>query len=541
MNDLLRPLFNLLPGMWDRRWIGLITAWVVLLLGGVGVALYHERYMASARVYVDTQTLLKPLMQGLTVQPNIDDQVAMVARTLLSRPNLERLVRENHLVVDDGRPDATNRAVDQLFKNIKLNINARENLYSVSYVNPNPQVALDVVQDLVNMFLTSGIGGKQQDTQQALNFLDAQIADYGRQLSSAEQKLKDFKTAHPGYSGQANVDYYTRVNQASDQLSQMQGQLSAAIAARNAIAAQMRGESPTITVTSPYVAAPAAGGGHAAAVIPPDVLDIEQRIQTQRNRLDDLLQRYTNDYPDVITARQTLARLEAEKKARLKAAAEQPAQAAASPAAPSPATAMLSAANPAYQQLRVQLAQADANVASLQAQVAQAQSRLDQLRSQAGQMPELDQQYASLMRGYDVIRKSYDDLVARRQSAGLTQSVDASSQLAVFRIVDPPRVEQHPLFPSKPMLIALLVLFALVCGVVASFVVSQLMPTYHSPRQLREAIDRPVLGSISLLNSAQTAARQRRDHLNLAFSVAALVLIGIVWAIWAHLQRAFGA
>jgi len=363
MNDLLRPLFNLLPGMWDRRWIGLITAWVVLLLGGVGVALYHERYMASARVYVDTQTLLKPLMQGLTVQPNIDDQVAMVARTLLSRPNLERLVRENHLVVDDGRPDATNRAVDQLFKNIKLNINARENLYSVSYVNPNPQVALHVVQDLVNMFLTSGIGGKQQDTQQALNFLDAQIADYGRQLSSAEQKLKDFKTAHPGYSGQANVDYYTRVNQASDQLSQMQGQLSAAIAARNAIAAQMRGESPTITVTSPYVAAPAAGGGHAAAVVPPDVLDIEQRIQTQRK----------------------------------------------------------------------------------------------------------------------------------------------------------------------------------VCGVVASFVVSQLMPTYHSPRQLREAIDRPVLGSISLLNSAQTAARQRRDHLNLAFSVAALVLIGIVWAIWAHLQRAFGA
>ncbi|OYV37259.1 MAG: exosortase, partial [Thiomonas sp. 20-64-5] len=127
MNDLLRPLFNLLPGMWDRRWVGLITAWVVLLLGGVGVALFHERYMASARVYVDTQTLLKPLMQGLTVQPNIDDQVAMVARTLLARPNLERLVREKHLAVDDGQPDAVNRTVDQLLKSIKLGINAREN------------------------------------------------------------------------------------------------------------------------------------------------------------------------------------------------------------------------------------------------------------------------------------------------------------------------------------------------------------------------------------------------------------------------------
>jgi polysaccharide chain length determinant protein (PEP-CTERM system associated) len=531
MNDLLRPLFNLLPGMWDRRWIGLITAWVVLVLGGVGVALFHERYMASARVYVDTQTLLKPLMQGLTVQPNIDDQVAMVARTLLARPNLERLVRENNLAPNDGKPDAMNRAVDQLFKSLKLNINARENLYSVSYANPDPKVALHVVSDLVNMFLTSGIGGKQQDTQQALNFLDAQVADYGRQLSAAEQKLKDFKTAHPGYSGAANVDYYTRVNQASDQLSQMQGQLSAAIAARNAIAGQMRGESPTITVTSPYVGPAAVTPS--GQTVPADVLDIERQIQTQRNRLDDLLQRYTNDYPDVISARQTLARLEAEKKSRLKAAAEHPAQA----AAQAPTSNLLSTANPAYQQLRVQVAQADANVASLQAQVAEAQSRLNQLRSQAGQMPALDQQYASLMRGYDVIRKSYDDLVARRQSAGLTQSVDASSQLAVFRVVDPPRVEQHPLFPSKPMLIALLVVFSLVCGVVASFVVSQVMPTFHSPRHLRETIDRPVLGSISMLNSPDVISQDRKNNLNLALSVAGIIVIGLLWAVWAHFTR----
>ena len=533
MNDLLRPLFNLLPGMWDRRWVGLITAWVILLLGGVGVAMFHERYMASARVYVDTQTLLKPLMQGLTVQPNIDDQVAMVARTLLARPNLERLVREKHLAIDDGKPDAVNRTVDQLLKSIKLGINARENLYSVSYVNSNPKMALGVVQDLVTMFLTSGIGGKQQDTQQALNFLDAQVADYGRQLSAAEQKLKDFKTAHPGYSGAANVDYYTRVNQASDQLSQMQGQLSAAIAARNAIVGQMRGESPTITVTSPYLGATVSPSGQ---TVPADVLDVERQIQTQRNRLDDLLQRYTNDYPDVISARQTLARLEAEKKSRLKAAAEHPAQT----AAQAPATNMLSTANPAYQQLRVQVAQADANVASLQAQVAEAQSRLNQLRSQAGQMPALDQQYASLMRGYDVIRKSYDDLVARRQSAGLTQSVDASSQLAVFRVVDPPRVEKHPLFPSKPMLIALLVFFALAGGVAASFVVSQIMPTFHSPRHLRETIDRPVLGSISMLNSPEVLSHDRKDHRNLALNIAGIVVIGFIWAIWSHFNRMSG-
>jgi uncharacterized protein involved in exopolysaccharide biosynthesis len=80
-------------GMWRRRWIGLAAAWGVAVVGAVVLLRVPDRYEATARVFVDTQTVLKPLMSGLAVQPNVDEQISMLARTLITRPNLEKNMR----------------------------------------------------------------------------------------------------------------------------------------------------------------------------------------------------------------------------------------------------------------------------------------------------------------------------------------------------------------------------------------------------------------------------------------------------------------
>src|SRR5713101_6018345 len=93
MNDLYRELLAYWRGMWHRRWIGLAAAWIAAIVGVAVVYRIPERYEASARVYVDTESLLKPLLAGLAIQPNLDQQVALMSRTLISRPNVEKLVR----------------------------------------------------------------------------------------------------------------------------------------------------------------------------------------------------------------------------------------------------------------------------------------------------------------------------------------------------------------------------------------------------------------------------------------------------------------
>jgi uncharacterized protein involved in exopolysaccharide biosynthesis len=83
-----------LPAIWKHRRWGFLAMLLLGLLGTAIVLMMPREYEATARAYVDTQSILKPLMQGMTVQPNVEQKVQMMARTLISRPNLEKVARD---------------------------------------------------------------------------------------------------------------------------------------------------------------------------------------------------------------------------------------------------------------------------------------------------------------------------------------------------------------------------------------------------------------------------------------------------------------
>src|SRR5262245_56425614 len=97
MHEIVRQVLSYLRGMWQYRWYGVAISWTVCSIGWAVVFLMPNLYEANARVFVDTQSVLKPLLSGLAVQPNVDQQIAMMSRTLISRPNLERVIRMSDL------------------------------------------------------------------------------------------------------------------------------------------------------------------------------------------------------------------------------------------------------------------------------------------------------------------------------------------------------------------------------------------------------------------------------------------------------------
>jgi polysaccharide chain length determinant protein (PEP-CTERM system associated) len=512
MNDILGPLLAQLNAMWQRRWAGVLAAWAVATLAGLVIVRVPERWEANARVFVDTQTVLKPLMNGLAVQPDMDQMVGILARTLITRPNLEKLVDSANLAPEGQSPEARDRLVEELFTTIRIAPAGDKNLFLVSYRDTDPQRARRVVQNLVTLFISSTAGGKRRDSEEAREFVDEQIAGYEKKLEEAENRRKEFKLRNFSYGGLNNQTHFERMASLSDALNNAQLELHAALQSRDALKRQVEGEDPTL----PTGATP----GGAISATP----ELDARLDVLHKQLDDLLRRFTDNHPDVVQTQRLIAQIEEQKK---REAETRPAGHSGTGGAINPA-----ATNPVYQQLRVSLAGSEANVASLQARTKDLQSELDRLRAEAKQVPEIEAEMAKLDRDYDVIRHNYEQLAQRREAATIAEDIDVNAKLAVFRVIDPPRVLPTPVFPSRLVLVPLGLLVALGAGAFACFGLTQTFPRVQEARDLRLITERPLLASISLLSSEAGVRKARLWNIAFAASVAVLIAGYGSWAAW---------
>ena len=97
MRELYEQILIYLKGVWRYRWFMMLATWLVCIVGWGVVYQLPDKYESSSRVHVDTQSMLAPLLRGLTITTNTSQRVQLVTRTLLSRPNLEKLARMTDL------------------------------------------------------------------------------------------------------------------------------------------------------------------------------------------------------------------------------------------------------------------------------------------------------------------------------------------------------------------------------------------------------------------------------------------------------------
>ena len=499
MDQILQQILGYAKATWRRRWWGVVVAWLVCIVGWTWVMSIPDRYEASARVYVDTQTLLKPLLAGLAAEPNVQQQIKMMTRQLVSRPTLEKVARMTDLDVRAKTPEQTEALLNGLASRIAIADAGRENLYTISYQDPDGDLAKKVVQSLLTIFVETSLGKTRQDISSSQRFIEDQLQQYQQKLTDAETALTEFKRTHIGMMPGQGGGYYAKLAETSALLRQAQLDQQEAVNRRNQLKRQLEDEEPELT----------------AAAMASSNSEIDGRIQALEKQMDQLRMKYTDLHPDIQSTRRLIERLEEQKKIDLAGHKADPAGA--------------RIQNPVYQQLTIAIAEADATVSSLSARVAEYQRRYSELRNASNMIPQVEQDYTQLMRDYDVYRQNYDALLKRRESVTMSGEVESKTDTVDFRVIDPPFVPSQPAGPDRPLLLSLVTLGGLGAGIAVAFLLSQLRRTVTDRRALRELTGLPLLGAVSRVETDESRRRKRKGLL--AYLAALGSLIGAYGAV----------
>jgi polysaccharide chain length determinant protein (PEP-CTERM system associated) len=464
---------------WRHRWKALLLAWLICIPGWIAVYSLPSQYQASARMYADAEAILGTLLRGIAVDGQPAGQVEILQRTLLSRPNLERVIAKTDLDLRVTDLESRERLIQHLGKTIKITPQTRQ-LFKIDFVDRDPRMAHAVVRTLIELFMESATSSDRQQMASARAFLAQQIQSYETQLREAEQRRAEFNARYVDILPSAQLGGATRLEAARGRLADLRGKVQDAKARRDLLASQMQ-ETPAV-LTPP---AAAAGGG-------------DGRLAQAERQLRELRLRFTDQHPEVAAQRAIIAELRASGGGG----------GARTPAAPRGE----GRPNPVYEQLKLRLVDAESDLASLERQVAAEQAEVERLETLARTAPLVVAQSQNMDRDYQVLRRNYEELLARRESLQIAGAARTDADRVRLDVIDPPVVPTVPSGPNRLLFAAGVLAIGLGAGVMLIFLLIQLDRGFYTIHDLR-GLGLPVLGGVSSANPPK-----RRVFAGIAFA-----------------------
>ncbi|WP_158971692.1 XrtA system polysaccharide chain length determinant [Paraglaciecola sp. L3A3] len=510
MQDLqktLEILIGYIKSVWVKKRYIMICSWLICPVGFVYVASMPDVYQSSAKVYVDTRSVLQPLLRGLALQTDPRQEIAMMVKTLLSRPNIEIIARESDLDITATTPEAYESLINSLSRNINLRSAGRDNLYTISYSHKNPEMARTVVQETLDLFVEGTKGNSRKDSDSANQFIDEQIGEYESRLSAAEQRVSNFKRKYADLLPNQGT-FYQNYSQLESQLEQIRLTIKETEQQISTLTEQISSQKSNV---DGFAVRPSNSQS-------PLTTRYDDRITKLEGNLDDLMLKYTELHPDVIEAVNLLDSL---KKARDNEIEEY--YASGEDANGNEQIGSIAS------ELKLEVSRLESQISSLKVRESNYSNKIDTLKQKIDLVPQVEAERTALNRDYEITKRKYEELLTRKEQSDLAQKADVSNENVQFKVIEPPISPRNASGPNRLLNYTIVLALGFAAGIGIAFLISQLNPILIRASQLTLMTGYPVLGSVSHLNKIEIKKISRR-HLFI-FIVSSSLIIGLYAAL----------
>ena len=491
-----------------HRWLVAFAAALICLIGWTVVYLLPDQYQVKTVIYFDSETALSPVLENIAIEDKSREERALIIqRTLTNRSSLQAIAIKSGKLTETASEQKVNKTLYNMFKNLKVTSTAlnqfdeyaARSLFTITYLDQDPEDALKVVQALQDDFIDRFIGTGRNQSGQVEGFLDEKIEEYKKQLEVAEEKLKLFKQENPNLTQVKGENFFTRLNDLKSKLEEARLQL-------------VEEENRNFTLRNQLGGVISDSRSSEGAAIKAQELSlIEQRIREAEIELDELRLQFTDRHPDVLAAERILRQLQVQKAEEDK-----------NPQAITRRSASL-VKSELYQKLQLMVSESNSKLSALRARITEYQSKLTVMEQQVTVMPEIEAELVRLTRDYTVTKETYDSLVQRRASSEISTEAEMTNLNMLYEVLEPPEFPAGPVAPDRILLGTAILFAGLIGGIALAWLLEQFRPKIYREQQIKDLFDLPVYGNVPMHWSTTEIASRRIGAVFYCLFLAALI------------------
>jgi polysaccharide biosynthesis transport protein len=421
-----------------RRWILLPLFLCWLLVWGLSWFV-PASYQSEALILLEQQKVPDQyVVPNVTI--NLQDRLQSLKQQVFSRTRLEAMITRFHLYSNRGGLASLLKSgdpLDRMRNDIRIELVQSPGragefaAFKLYYTAESPALAQQVNAELTALFVDENSKTQKQLSEDTTAFLASQVAEARARMEDQEQKVAAFKAGHIG-------ELPDQLQSSVQILAGVQSQLQNT---QRALDAARQQGTYLQSLLQQYELGQAGSPGASATETSADAID--KQLADMRLRLEDLHARYTDDHPDVVALKSSIAQAE-----KQKAQAESQALSNGRTDLPGAAGHSQRAAPATVIQAQSQLKANALEIQNYQQREKELESQIAGYQGQLNSMPGTELALTAISRGYEESKANYDSLLQKQMQSQLASSLEQRQQGEQFRIVDAASLPHGPSAPN---------------------------------------------------------------------------------------------
>lgn len=476
--------------------LGLSFAVILGVSVAVAVAI-PPVYQSAGTILVESQQI-SPDLIAANNSTFADERIEVIRQRVMTREHLMRIIEKYNLFASKGRPLKDSDRIDQMrnaitVSTVSTSVKGRGEVtiaFRVSFDHKEPEVANEVANELVTLFLDENIRQRTERASETTEFLTQEANKLRVELEALENQLADFKQAHANALPEHQELRMNMLSRAELELKEVDRDYKSAQEELRYLELERSAASSGLLVQP---------GTAAVAEKPQDLGSLKAEYAR-------LLARYKEAHPDVRAVKRKIDALEASEgggRAVVPVSLD-------------------------VARVQARMAAAQVRINSLAEQKRELLKKMDAYEAEILETPQVERGLVTLMRDHDNARKKYEEIRTKEMSAKISESLEQENKAERFVLLEPPQMPEQPVKPNRKKIVALgFVLAPAGAGVLVMFL-EMLNQRIRGVEALASVLGKRVLVAIPYITTQADLARRRKWRTLLIVTGVLLITLMLV-------------